>query len=83
MTIMLTPSLEKRLQKLAKAAGHTPERMLKLVAEYGFPAIENYIEKVGRGIAQAGRGEMLTTEQVFSGIEKRRGQRLVDQKQAA
>lgn len=83
MAIMLTPSLEKRLQKLAKVAGRTPEQMLKLVTEYGFPVIEDYIEKVGCGIAQADQGEMLSTEQVFSSIEKRRGQRLVGQKQAA
>lgn len=83
MTTMLTPTLERRLQKLAKATGRTPEQMLKLVAEYGFPVIEDYIEKVGRGIAQADHGELLTTEQIFSEIEKRRGQRLVGQKQAA
>lgn len=83
MTIMLTPQLEKRLQKLAKTAGRTPEEMLKLVAEYGFPVIEDYIEKVGRGTAQADHGELLTTEQIFSCIEKKRGQRLVGQKQAA
>lgn len=35
MTTMLTPTLEKRLQKLAKAAGRRPEQMLKLVAEFG------------------------------------------------
>ena len=83
MTIMLTPPMEKRLQKLAGSAGHTPEQMLKLVAEHGFPVVEDYIEKVGRGIAQADNGELLTTEQVFSSIEKRRGRRLVGQKQAA
>lgn len=82
MAIMLTQPLEKRLQKLAKAAGRTPEQMLRLVTEYGFPVIEDYIEKVGRGIAQAEHGDMLTTEQIFSSIEKRRG-RLVGQKQAA
>lgn len=80
MITMLTPPLEKRLQKLAKAAGRTPERMLKLVAEYGFPVIEDYIGKVGRGIAQADHGDLLTTEQVFSSIEKRKWQRLVAQK---
>jgi predicted transcriptional regulator len=50
----------KRLERLAAAAGSTPQRMLKFVLRDGFAYCEEFVRRVNAGIASARRGEIVS-----------------------
>lgn len=82
-TISIETPLMRRLTKLAKATGATPEAMLPQVMLYGFPAIEDYVRKVAQGVADAKDGRVMTAEQATNEIMKRRGGKVAKQEKAA
>ena len=50
----------RRLERLASAAGSTPQRMLKFVLRDGFAYCEEFVRRVNAGIASARRGETVS-----------------------
>jgi predicted transcriptional regulator len=69
MKTELTPAMQRRLAKLATAAGRTPAEMLPYVMKDGFEYTEDFIRKVNEGIAQADAGEVIPHEEVMAQIQ--------------
>lgn len=69
MKTELTPAMQRRLAKLATAAGRTPEEMLPYVMKDGFEYTEDFIRKVNEGIAQADAGDVVPHEEVMAQIQ--------------
>ena len=65
----LTPAMQRRLAKLATAAGRTPEDMLPYVMQDGFEYTEDFIRKVNEAIAQADAGDVVSHEDVMAQIQ--------------
>ncbi|MCL5059936.1 MAG: hypothetical protein M1449_05160 [Candidatus Thermoplasmatota archaeon] len=65
----LTPAMQRRLAKLATAAGRSPEEMLPYVMRDGFEYTEDFISKVNEAIAQADAGEVVSHEEVMAKIQ--------------
>ena len=53
MKTELTPPMQRRLAKLAAAAGRTPAEMLPYVMKDGFEYNEDFVRKVNEAIASA------------------------------
>lgn len=81
--ISIETPIMRRLSKLAKATGSTPEKILPQVMLYGFPAIEDYAKKVAQGVSDAKAGRVMTADQATSEVMKRRDSRIAKQKKAA
>lgn len=60
---VLSGADQKRLERLAAAAGSTPQRMLKFVLRDGFDYCEGLIRRVNEGIASAARGEIVSSSE--------------------
>lgn len=58
VSIALSPTEQRRLEKLAQEAGRTPRAMLKYVLRDGFDYTEEFVRKVKEGLAEldAGKG---------------------------
>lgn len=69
MKTELSPAMEKRLAKLAKAAGRTPAEMLPYVMQDGFEFNEDFVRKVNESIAEADAGKTVPHAQVMKEIE--------------
>lgn len=69
MKTTLTPTMEKRLAKLAKEAGRTPAEMLPYVMRDGFDYTEAFIRKVKEGLAETDSGKTVPHAQVVKEIE--------------
>lgn len=54
---VLTQAQQRRLQKLAREAGRTPQSMLRLVLEDGFDYCDYVVQSVNQGIKSIDRGE--------------------------
>jgi len=74
----LTPAMQRRLAKLATAAGSTPEAMLPYVMKDGFEYNEDFVRKVNEGIASADAGDVVPHEEVM-----REAQAIIDAAHAA
>jgi predicted transcriptional regulator len=61
----LTPAMQRRLAKLATAAGRTPEEMLPYVMKDGFEYNEEFVRKVNEAIEQADAGDVVPHEEVM------------------
>lgn len=61
----LTPAMQRRLAKLAAAAGRTPEEMLPYVMQDGFEYNEDFVRKVNEAIEQADAGDVVPHEEVM------------------
>jgi predicted transcriptional regulator len=68
------PELQ-RLERLAKAAGTTPARILKSVLRDGFEYTEWLVRQVNEGDADLKAGRVLSTEEVLAQIERQRASR--------
>ncbi len=57
-SVALSPTEQRRLEKLAQEAGRTPRAMLKYVLRDGFDYTEEFVRKVKEGLAEpdAGKG---------------------------
>lgn len=69
MKTELTPAMEKRLARLAKAAGRTPAEMLPHVMRDGFAYNETFVRKVNEAIQQADAGNLIPHEQVMRQVQ--------------
>jgi len=58
--VALSDADRKRLERLAAAAGSTPQRMLKFVLRDGFDYCEEFVQRVNEGIASGRRGEVVS-----------------------
>jgi len=58
--VALSEADRKRLQRLAAAAGSTPQRMLKFVLRDGFDYCEELVHRVNEGIASGRRGAIVS-----------------------
>jgi len=65
MKTELTPAMQRRLAKLATAAGRTPEEMLPYVMQDGFEYNEEFVRKVNEAIEQADAGDVVPHEEVM------------------
>lgn len=71
----LSRSDQQRLQRLAKAAGTTPARILKSVLRDGFEYTEWFVRQVNEGDADLKAGRVMSTEEVLAQIERQRSSR--------
>lgn len=69
MKTELTPAMQRRLVKLAAAAGRTPEEMLPYVMKDGFDYMEDFIRKVNEAIEQADAGDVVPHKEVMAQIQ--------------
>lgn len=69
MKTELTPAMQRRLAKLATAAGRTPAEMLPYVMQDGFEYTEDFVRKVNEAIAQADAGDVVPHEEVMAQIQ--------------
>lgn len=65
MKTELTPAMQRRLAKLAAAAGRTPEEMLPYVMQDGFEYNEGFVRKVNEAIEQVDAGDVVPHEEVM------------------
>ena len=59
-SVALAGADRKRLERLAAAAGSTPQRVLRFVLRDGFAYCEEFVRRVNAGIASARRGEIVS-----------------------
>lgn len=69
MKTELTPAMQRRLAKLAAAAGRTPAEMLPYVMKDGFEYNEDFIRKVNEAIADVDAGNVVSHEEVMAQIQ--------------
>lgn len=69
MKTELTPAMQRRLKKLAAAAGSTPEAMLPYVMQDGFEYNEDFVRKVNEAIAEADAGKGIPHEVVMQEVQ--------------
>lgn len=62
MKIDLTPAMQRRLAKLAAAAGRTPAEMLPYVMQDGFDYTEEFIRKVNEALDEVDSGDGIPHE---------------------
>ncbi|MCA1974528.1 MAG: hypothetical protein LDL44_16965 [Caenispirillum sp.] len=74
-SVALSPTEQRRLEKLAQEAGRTPRAMLKYVLRDGFDYTEEFVRKVKEGLAEldAGKGvsRVVVSEQARRIVAKR------------
>ena len=73
--LMLSAHLSHRIEKLAQAAGRTPEGMLRYVIRDGLEYCEYVVKAVNEGIADVKAGRTLTHAQAMAMLDKRRSAR--------
>ena len=61
----LTPAQQRRLKKLAREAGRTPQAMFRFVLRDGFEQCEDDVRAANAADAEAARGELVPHEQVM------------------
>lgn len=83
MKAELTPAMQRRLAKLATAAGSTPEAMLPYVMKDGFEYNEEFVRKVNEAIASADAGDVVPHEEVIAIIKATIAAHAAKRKQAA
>ena len=71
-TIALPTRLSRRIEKLAREAGHTPDEMLKFVIRDGLEYCEYAVKTANEGLADLDAGLSVTADEMRTHIEKRR-----------
>lgn len=79
--VQLNRAQTARLEKLAKAAGRTPQDMLRFVLADGFEYNEYVVTEVNKALAE--ESATFTTDEVFAAVEQQRAKRAKKQPQAA
>jgi predicted transcriptional regulator len=79
----LTPAMQRRLAKLAAAAGTTPEAMLPYVMKDGFEYNEDFVRKVNEAIASADAGDVVPHEEAVAQIKATIASHAAKRKKAA
>lgn len=70
--LVLSAHLSRRVEKLAKEAGRTPETMLRLVIRDGIEYCEYAVKAINEGLVDIEAGHTHSGEQVRAHFEKRR-----------
>ncbi len=71
-TIALPTRFSRRIEKLAREAGHTPDEMLKFVIRDGLEYCEYAVKTANEGLAGLEAGRSVTADQMRAHFEKRR-----------
>jgi predicted transcriptional regulator len=71
-TIALPTRLSRRIEKLAREAGHTPDEMLKFVIRDGLEYCEYAVTTANEGLADLDAGRSVTADEMRAYFEKRR-----------
>lgn len=74
-SLALSTQLSRRIEKLAQAAGQTPESMLRFVIRDGLDYCEYAVKSVNEGLADIGAGRTHSAQDVRGHFEKRRSAR--------
>ena len=69
-TIALPTRLSRRIEKLAREAGHTPDEMLKLVIRDGLEYCEYAVKSANEGLADLDAGRSVTAEGMPGALRK-------------
>ncbi|MSP96539.1 MAG: hypothetical protein EXR29_04795 [Betaproteobacteria bacterium] len=70
--IALPTRLSRRIEKLAREAGRTPDEMLKFVIRDGLEYCEYAVKCVNEGLADLDAGRNVTANELPGHFEKRR-----------
>jgi len=73
--IALPPRLSRRIEKLAREAGRTPDEMLKFVIRDGLEYCEYAVKGANEGLADLDAGRSATASELRTHFEKRRSAR--------
>lgn len=76
-SLALSAQLSRRVEKLAQAAGRTPESMLRFVIRDGLDYCEYAVKSVNEGLADIEAGRTHSAQEVREHFEKRRAARRV------
>ena len=71
-TIALPTRLSRRIEKLAREAGRTPDEMLKFVIRDGLEYCEYAVKATNEGLADLDAGSSIAADQMRAYFEKRR-----------
>jgi len=71
-TIALPPRLSRRIERLAREAGRTPDEMLKFVIRDGLEYCEYVVKTANEGLAGLDGGNSVTADEMRAHFEKRR-----------
>lgn len=71
-SIALSTRFSRRIQKLAREAGHTPDEMLKFVIRDGLQYCEYTVKVANEGLADLDAGRYVAADEVRAHFEKRR-----------
>jgi predicted transcriptional regulator len=74
-SLTLSAQLSRRVQKLAQAAGRTPESMLRFVIRDGLDYCEYAVKSVNEGLADIDAGRAYSGQNVREHFAKRRTSR--------
>ncbi|MDK9723250.1 MAG: hypothetical protein OEL88_00060 [Sterolibacteriaceae bacterium MAG5] len=64
--------LSRRIEKLAREAGRTPDEMLKFVIRDGLEYCEYAVKAINEGLADLDAGRGVTADEMRAHFEKRR-----------
>ena len=71
-SIALPTRLSRRIEKLAREAGRTPDEMLKFVIRDGLEYCEYVVKTANEGLADLDAGRSVTADEMWAHFEKRR-----------
>jgi len=71
-TIVLPTRLSRRIEKLAREAGRTPDDMLKFVIRDGLEYCEYAVKATNEGLADLDAGSSITADEMRVHFERRR-----------
>ncbi len=71
-TIALPIRLSRRIEKLAREAGRTPDEMLKFVIRDGLEYCDYVVKSANEGLADLDAGRSVTADELRAHFEKRR-----------
>ena len=71
-SIALPTRLSRRIEKLAREAGHTPDEMLKFVIRDGLEYCEYAVKTANEGLIDLDAGRSVTADEMRAHFEKRR-----------
>lgn len=71
-SLALSAQLSRRIEKLAQAAGRTPEAMLRFVIRDGLDYCEYAVKSINEGLADIEAGRTYSAQDVRGRFEKRR-----------
>jgi len=71
-SIELPTRLSRRIEKLAREAGRTPDEMLKFVIRDGLEYCEYAVKTANEGLADFDAGRSVTADEMWAHFERRR-----------